>query len=113
MLFRSLADVVVVNKVDDAHRPAAVGSIAATFARFGHLGPVLPAMGYSPAQLDELATTIAATPCDAVIAGTPADLGRLLDLPVPVRRARYELRELEPGRLAEILAPYVASWQEA
>ena len=41
-------------------RPWAVGSIAETFARYPHIGSVLPAMGYSLDQLDELARTIRA-----------------------------------------------------
>ena len=43
-------------------RPWAVGSIAETFARYPHIGSVLPAMGYSLEQLDELARTIRAVP---------------------------------------------------
>ena len=52
-------------------RPFAVGSIAETYRRFPHIGPVLPAMGYSHEQLRELEQTINATECDAVIGGTP------------------------------------------
>lgn len=94
-------------------RPHAVGTLRETFDRFPHLGPVLPAMGYSPAELADLAASIAATPCDAVVTGTPIDLGRLLPVGVPVHRARYELRELGHPTLADVLAPWVASWQEA
>ena len=36
--------------------------------------------------------------CDAVVAGTPIDLTRVLTAPVPIVRARYELREVVPGR---------------
>ncbi len=48
-------------------RPHAVGSIAETFRRFPHLGQVLPAMGYSDAQLAELEQTINDAECDVVI----------------------------------------------
>jgi hypothetical protein len=37
--------------------------------------------------------------CDAVVAGTPIDLTRVLGVSVPVVRARYELRERTPGQL--------------
>jgi predicted GTPase len=36
-------------------RPFAAPEIARLYAQYPHLGPVLPAMGYSPAQLDALA----------------------------------------------------------
>jgi predicted GTPase len=88
-------------------RPHAAGSIAATYAAYPHIGPVLPAMGYSAAQLADLEATIAATPCDAVIAGTPIDLGRLVGSPVPIRETSYELRERPGPSLAEALVPVV------
>ena len=39
-------------------RPNAVGSLRETFDRFAHIGPVLPAMGYSAEQLSDLEKTI-------------------------------------------------------
>jgi predicted GTPase len=88
-------------------RPWAVGSIAETFARYPGIGPVLPAMGYSPVQLDDLARTIRAVDCDVVVTGTPIDLGRLLEIGHPLRHATYELREIGHPDLADTLAPLV------
>jgi predicted GTPase len=89
-------------------RPHAVGSIGETFERFGHIGPVLPAMGYSAEQLRELEATINATDCDAVITGTPIDLGRIISCRHPLRHATYELRQTGDPPIAELLAPIVA-----
>jgi predicted GTPase len=89
-------------------RPYAAGSIAEVYRRYPGIGPVLPAMGYSDAQLAELAATIRATPCDAVVAGTPIDLGRLIDAGHPVRRVSYELAETSRPDLAELLRPVVS-----
>ncbi|GAB3873946.1 cyclic 2,3-diphosphoglycerate synthase [Terrabacter terrigena] len=84
--------------------PYAVGSIAATYVRYPNARGVLPAMGYGAAQIGDLEATIRAAvdagECEAVVAGTPIDLTRVLSLPVPVVRARYELREVVPGGLA-------------
>lgn len=74
-------------------RPFASGDLAAVYAAHPHIGPVLPAMGYSRAQVEELRRTIDATPADVVVAGTPIDLGALLPLTKPVVRARYEYAE--------------------
>ncbi|MFB6183538.1 MAG: GTPase [Haloarculaceae archaeon] len=71
----------------------AVGSIAAVLAKYPHLQRVLPAMGYSDEQLADLEASIRAVDCDVVVAGTPHDLGRLVDVDVPIVRARYDLRE--------------------
>ena len=71
-------------------RPFAKGGIAALFARFPHLGAVLPAMGYGDAQRRDLAATIEASGADIVVAGTPIDLAQDLALGMPVVRARYD-----------------------
>ena len=81
----------------------AVGSIADTYARYPNARGVLPAMGYSPAQVADLAATIEATPAEIVVSGTPVDLTRVLHVTKPIVRARYSLREREPGRLAAAL----------
>jgi predicted GTPase len=91
-------------------RPYAVGSIAQTFARYPGIGAVLPAMGYGDDQLNELGETIRAVDCDAVVLGTPIDLGRLVDLGHPVRRAFYELREVGIPSLSTVLAPHIEKW---
>jgi predicted GTPase len=91
-------------------RPAAVGSIADTYASNPHIGAVLPAMGYGDEQLADLAATIAATDCDAVVVGTPIDIARLIDIPHPVRRARYESADAGSPTLAEVLMPHVRQW---
>jgi predicted GTPase len=88
-------------------RPYAVGSIAETFDRYQHIGSVLPAMGYSPAQLRELEQTIEAVDCDVVVAGTPIDLARVVHSRHPIRRATYELEELGQPALGDVLAPIV------
>jgi predicted GTPase len=89
-------------------RPWAVGSIAATFERYGQIGPVLPAMGYGDEQLRELAETIDRVDCDVVVTGTPFDLARLVTTRHPMRHARYTLRERGPLTLADVLSPIEA-----
>lgn len=88
-------------------RPFARGPIAETFAAYPHLGRVLPAMGYSSEMLGALAATIDAVDADVVVTGTPIDLGRLIDVRQPLRRARYEIEEVGTPTLADVLAPTV------
>lgn len=74
-------------------RPFAVGSVAEAFARFPHLGPVLPALGYSEAQRRELAETIARSRPELVVDASPSRLDRFLPLPAPVVRVRYRFEQ--------------------
>jgi predicted GTPase len=85
-------------------RPFAAGSIAETFARYPAAGPVLPAMGYSAAQVRDLEQTIAQTPCDLVLIATPIDLRRVVRIAQPTQRVLYELAETGSGVLPELLA---------
>jgi predicted GTPase len=91
-------------------RPYAVGSIADTYRTYPGTGPVLPAMGYGGAQLADLEATIRATPCDVVVSGTPMDLGRIITVDQPLRRARYTMKEIGTPDLAEILSPHIVRW---
>ncbi|HHW07948.1 MAG TPA: GTPase [Clostridia bacterium] len=84
-------------------RPYAVGSIKDTFAKYNHLSYILPAMGYSKIQLEELEATIAAIDADAVVIGTPIDLTRVIRIQQPTVRVRYELQEIGEPNLEELL----------
>jgi predicted GTPase len=94
-------------------RPFAVGSIAETLTRFGHIGNVLPAMGYDQAQLTELASTIRRADPDVIVTGTPIDLRHLVSIAVPIRHARYRLVDAGHPTLAEVLEPHLLRWRKA
>jgi predicted GTPase len=79
-------------------RAAAAPLIQEVFAQYPHVGPVLPAVGYSGDQLDALRATIARVDAELVVAATPVDLARLLSVDKPIVRARYEFAETaRPG----------------
>lgn len=75
-------------------RRIAVGSIARVYEQYPHLGPVLPALGYSDEQCRELAETIHASGADVVVDGSPAGLDRVLRLKLPVVRVRYRFHQV-------------------
>ncbi|OIP35963.1 MAG: GTPase [Deltaproteobacteria bacterium CG2_30_63_29] len=83
-------------------RPFAVGSIIETYKKFPNASRILPAMGYSERQIEELETTINQTPCDVVVEGTPIDLSRVLKVNKPIASVHYELEELVPGGLEKV-----------
>jgi predicted GTPase len=89
-------------------RRGAAPEIAAVYAQYPHIGNVLPALGYSGAQLEALRRTVNAADADLVVSATPADLARLVTLGKPVLRVRYEFEELDSpglwGRVEALLA---------
>ena len=85
-------------------RTWAVGSIREVYDRYP-VGPVLPAMGYSPEQISELVRTIEAVPADVVVIATPVDLAKVATFDRPSVRVRYELEEAKGyPKLADVLA---------
>jgi len=84
-------------------RPYAVGSIKGIYEKYRHLGQVLPAMGYGEKQIRELERTIATIDCESFVLGTPIDLRRILKVPKPAVRVRYEIRETTKPKLDDIL----------
>ena len=90
-------------------RPSAVGEIAELFRRFPHIGKVLPAMGYSAKELGELQATINGSRAELVIAGTPSDLSHVLQLKIPVVRARYEFAEAGEPQLGRLVDNFLQS----
>jgi predicted GTPase len=89
-------------------RDLATGTIADVYRAYD-IGPVLPAMGYSPKQLHELEQMINAADADTVIIATPMDLARLVTIGKPAVRVRYDLVEAAGSpTVEEVLRPVLA-----
>ena len=88
-------------------REYAVGSIKQVFEDYPHIGAILPAEGYSRAQLADLEATINGTPCDLVVIGTPVDLRKVIHMNKPAVRVTYELKEISRPGLDEILREFL------
>jgi len=89
-------------------RKYAVGSIKATFEKYPHLDRILPAMGYGKQQMKELEETINAADCDAVLAATPINLARVINVNKPIIRVRYGVGKDVEAELQEILDEFLA-----
>jgi len=88
-------------------RPYAVGSVRETLERYPHLTDVLPAVGYSAQQLADLAATISAVPCDAVVVGTPIDLRHLIEFDTPATRVTYQVEDHGSPTLSDVMDAFV------
>ncbi|MBT1077060.1 cyclic 2,3-diphosphoglycerate synthase [Geobacter grbiciae] len=92
-------------------RPWAQGSLREVYGAWPHIGPVLPAMGYSTAQVADLARTMEAVPCDLVVAATPIDIARLTGTGKTVLRASYAIGEGEGEPLREAFESFIQTRQ--
>ena len=89
-------------------RKVADDAITAVYAQYPHIGRVLPAVGYHPAQLEALARTINGADADLVVSGTPCDLGALVAIDKPIIRAHYEYAEADEPGLGELIEGFLA-----
>jgi len=84
-------------------RQEAVGSIKQVYEKYPHIGKLIPAMGYSREQIEELEQTINRINSDSVIIATPIDLRRIIKINKPTVRITYELQEIGNPTLTELL----------
>jgi predicted GTPase len=88
-------------------RPYTVGRLSETFEIYPEIGTILPAMGYGEQQLEDLEATINNTECDAVVIGTPIDLGRIIKIDKPSTRVYYNLQEIGRPNLTKVLEDFI------
>jgi predicted GTPase len=84
-------------------RPWITGTIEETFRAYPRIGALLPAMGYSRQQREDLAATINESDADAVLIATPIDLRKICDIKKPAYRVTYELEVTSTPTLEELL----------
>jgi predicted GTPase len=90
-------------------RPYLSGTLKKTFTAYPQIGPLLPAMGYSTDQVNDLETTINNAECDLVLMATPIDLTRLIHIQKPILRVRYEYKDHGKPTLSDVLAEQLKS----
>ncbi len=90
-------------------RASATPEIRAFFARYPHIGLVLPALGYDAAERTALEETINRSAADVVVAATPVDLAAILALEKPVVRARYSYADAGTPGLADLVDRFLAA----
>lgn len=95
-------------EIVDAH-PYAVGRIADMLRRYPHVRAALPAVGYSDQETRDLEETVRRVPADSVLIATPTDLSHVVRIEKPWTRARYELADMAPPALADIVSDWLAS----
>ena len=90
-------------------RPYAKGSLKETYTKYPHIEAVIPAMGYTPDQIEDLESTINEAECDLVVFATPIHLPLVLDIKKPTLRVRYEYKDHGSPTLGELIVERLKS----
>jgi len=91
-------------------RKSAVPTIRAVYERYGHIGPVLPAVGYDAAQIAGLRETIDESAAEVVVVATPIDLAAIVAFAKPWVRAHYEYADAGRPTLESVLEQFLARY---
>ena len=105
--FQAVRDLPGVTLVDP--RQSAHPDIAAVYRDYPHIGAVLPAVGYSPAQRAALEATINASDAEVVVAGTPIDFARVIAVDLPVVRVGYAYADAGEPRLLDLVRKFLTA----
>ena len=89
-------------------RQHAVGTIAAAYRAYPHIGPVLPALGYSTQQREDLLATIDRCNADVIVDASPAGIEHLYNGAVPVWRVAYPFAQRRGPDFAQAIDAFLA-----
>jgi len=91
-------------------RATAHPAIAEVYARYPHMGRILPAVGYSDEQLAALSETMRQAACDVIVSASPIDLAKLVDVGKPIVRVGYDYADADSSHptLGELVDVFVA-----
>jgi predicted GTPase len=90
-------------------RPFAPPHLQALFARYPHIGPVLPDMGYGEEDRAALRATLLRAEADVIVVAAPLDLEALLRLTRPVVRARYDYADAGAPTLGALVGRFLSA----
>ena len=89
-------------------KPYFKGTIKETIKKYSHLKEVVPALGYSKHQIEELKSILNSINADYIISATPTRLPNIMKLNKPLIQIQYEIQD-HTGKLKEILEQFVAN----
>lgn len=91
-------------------KPYLTGRLKEVFRDFLQITEVVPAMGYSDRQIDDLQETLNKAECDVIVNGSPINIENLLDLNKPVVRVSYDIEPHKGKTIDEVLNDFEAKF---
>jgi predicted GTPase len=89
-------------------KPFLMGTMKDIFEEFPHITEIVPAMGYTDEQIEDLENTLNQAKCDIIVNGSPIDLEKLgLKVNKPIVTVRYDIEAIKSPTIEEILDDFV------
>jgi predicted GTPase len=91
-------------------RPYLVGSIKEVFEEFSQITEVIPAMGYTDQQIDDLEKTLNKVKCDIILNGSPIDLTKLIKANKPIVKVSYDIEPVKEPAIEDVLDDFTEKY---
>jgi predicted GTPase len=91
-------------------KPYLVGTMKEVFEEFPHITEIVPAMGYSDEQIEDMEKTLNQAKCDIIVNGSPIDLEKLVKVNKPIVTVRYDIEAIKSPTIEEILDDFVKKY---
>lgn len=84
-------------------KPYLEGTMKEVFEEFPHITEIVPAMGYSDEQIEDMEKTLNKAKCDIIVNGSPIDLEKLIKVNKPIVTVRYDIEAIKSPTIEEVL----------
>ncbi|NHJ25899.1 MAG: GTPase [Candidatus Lokiarchaeota archaeon] len=88
-------------------KPFLMGTMKDVYEEFPHITEIVPAMGYTDEQIEDLEKTLNQAKCDIIVNGSPIDLEKLVKVNKPIVTVRYDIEAIKSPTIEEILDDFV------
>ena len=85
-----------------------VGSMKDVFEEFPQITEIVPAMGYTDKQIEDLENTLKNVKCDIILNGSPIDLSKLVKVDKPIIKVTYDIEAIGTPTIESVLDEFVA-----
>ena len=88
-------------------RKSLVGSMKDVFEDFPQITQVVPAMGYTDQQIEDLEKTLNKVKADIILNGSPIDLSKLIETNKPIVKVSYDIESIGNPTIEEVLDEFI------
>jgi len=84
-----------------------IGSIKDIFEDFPQITQIVPAMGYTDQQIEDLEKTLNNVKADIILNGSPIDLTKLIKTNKPIVKVSYDIEAIGSPTIEEVLDDFI------
>ncbi|MFX1428097.1 MAG: GTPase, partial [Promethearchaeota archaeon] len=84
-----------------------VGSMKDVFEDFPQITQIVPAMGYTDQQIEDLEKTLNNVKADIILNGSPIDLTKLIKVNKPIIKVSYDIESIGSPSIEDILDKFI------